>query len=77
MKVRAGFYVIERFGRGSGEISRQAGGPGQWRIEGPVPEPHLTVDTAIRYVAELRASVKDPAIRRNADNTLAALKRLR
>ena len=40
--------------------------------QGPVPEPHLTVDTAIRYATDLRASAKDAAVRTNA-----ALKRFR
>ena len=53
------------------------GGALQWRIEGPVPEPHLTVDAAIRYVTEIRADTKDAATRRNADRTLAALKHIR
>jgi hypothetical protein len=50
------------------------GGAAEWRIEGPVPEPKITVDAAIRYVTELRANAKDPVIRKNADRTLAALK---
>jgi hypothetical protein len=49
----------------------------EWRIEGLMPQPHLTVDTAIRYVTELRANAKDNTIRKNADRTLYMLKRLR
>jgi hypothetical protein len=53
------------------------GGQVEWRLEGPVPEPHLAVDAAIRYVTGVRASTKDAAIRKGADATLAALGRLR
>jgi hypothetical protein len=51
-----------------------SGGTEEWRIEGPVPRPLVTVDAAIRYVTELRANTKDVVIRKNADRTLAALK---
>jgi len=54
-------------------------GPGQtesWRIEGPVPEPRLTVAAAIRYVSEVRENTRDSNLRTNADGTLAALRRL-
>ena len=70
IKVRAGFYVVKQPGSGSGAAV-------EWKIQGPVPEPHLTVDAAIRYVAELRAGAKDVAIRRNVDKTLATLKHFR
>jgi hypothetical protein len=42
-----------------------------------VPEPHLTVDTAIRYATNLRASAEGAAVRTNADKTIAALRRFR
>lgn len=48
-----------------------------WKLDGPVPAPSVTVATAVRYVTELRDSTKDPAVRRNADRTLAILKRPR
>jgi hypothetical protein len=51
-----------------------ANGVQKWRIGGPVPEPRVTVETAIRYVTEVRAKTIDAAIKRNADRTLAALK---
>jgi hypothetical protein len=63
-----GIYVVKIQGPGGTE---------EWRIEGPVPEPHLTVDAAIRYVTKIRANTKDNTIRRNADRTLAALGRFR
>ena len=53
------------------------GGTVDWRIEGPVPEPRLGVEAAIRYVTEVRANTKDAAMRKNADQTLASLRRFR
>jgi hypothetical protein len=49
-----------------------------WQIEnmhGPALEgkPWTTVNTAIRYVLEMRAKTKDPAIQKNADATIAKL----
>ena len=35
-------------------------GVGQWRIEGPVPEPVVTVDAAIKYVTGVHMSTKYP-----------------
>jgi len=77
MKVRAGFYVIKQPGPGVADGSDRAEKPGEWRIEGSPPEPHLTVDAAIRYATRLLASAGDDAIKRNARQTLSALKRLR
>lgn len=49
----------------------------EWRIEGPVPVPRLTVESATRYVTEVRANTKDATVRKNADRTLAILKQFR
>jgi hypothetical protein len=46
-----------------------------WRITGPVPEPHMTVDAAIRYVTALRDKTTDPRIRKNAERALVGLKK--
>jgi hypothetical protein len=48
-----------------------------WKIEGPVPPPSVTVATAISYLTRLRDSTMDPAVKTNADRTLAVLKRPR
>jgi hypothetical protein len=77
MKVRAGFNVIRQSAAGSGGALSHAGGPAEWRIAESVPEPHLTVDTAIRFATKLHANARDVAIRGNADKMLAALKRFR
>jgi hypothetical protein len=50
--------------------------PAAWKIEGPLPEPLVTVDKAIRYLTELRDKSPDPVIKKNADHTLAKLKSL-
>ena len=77
IKVRAGFYVIKQPRRRSGGMPGQVEESAEWLIEGPVPEPHLTVDTAIRYVTELHENAKNSAIRKNAEKTLAVLKHFR
>jgi hypothetical protein len=48
-------------------------GPRAWQIEGPQGAPWTTVNTAIRYVLEMRAKAKDPQIKRNADDTIGQL----
>ena len=77
VKVRAGFSVVRQSAPGSGRGTTEAEAPGEWRITGPVPEPHLTVDAATRYASGLRANARDAATRKNADHMIVALKRLR
>jgi hypothetical protein len=77
LKVRAGFYVSLQSRPMPGRALSQAGQPAEWRIEGPVPEPHLTVDTAIRYAIGLREDARDSTTRKSAEATIAALKRFR
>jgi hypothetical protein len=48
-------------------------GPPAWQIEDPQGPPWTTVNTAIRYVLERRNKTTDPAVRKNADETLAKL----
>lgn len=52
-------------------------GPSRWRIEDAGPEQWVSVETAIRYVSQVRDATRDPAIKANADKTLAALTHLR
>jgi hypothetical protein len=47
-----------------------------WQIEGSPGRPWTTVNTAIRYVLEMRDITTNPLIRKNADLTLAKLKKL-
>jgi hypothetical protein len=69
-----GTMMIEAVGMYMVKISGP-GGAEEWRIDGPVPEPVVTADAAIRYITEIRANTKDAIIRKNATRTLAALRR--
>lgn len=55
---------------------REIRGPWGWKIEDRMTR-WTTVNKAIDYVAMMRQRSKDPAIRRNADKTLTALRRLK
>ncbi|MFZ0861604.1 MAG: hypothetical protein ABR881_12180 [Candidatus Sulfotelmatobacter sp.] len=51
-------------------------GPEEWKIKGPQSLRFATIPAAIKYVQEIRDQSKDPVIRENAKETIAALKRL-
>ena len=68
IKVKEDFSMVKTVGPKGAE---------EWRIEGLVPEPHFTVDAAIRYVTEVRGNTKDATTKKNADRTLAALNHFR
>lgn len=59
-----------------GAMSRPITGPPEWKIVNESPELCITINAAVRYVAEIAAKTNDPAIRKNAGNALAALKRM-
>lgn len=59
-----------------GVTEKEVGGPLAWRIENPEPLLWITVNTAIRYVKEARERTADPTLKKNADQTLAQLKKL-
>jgi len=48
-------------------------GPSRWRIDGAPDEQWVSIATAIKYVTQMRDLTPDPAIRANADKTLAIL----
>lgn len=48
----------------------------EWKIDVPQIEPRITIETAKRYIQELRNTTKDPVVRKNADQTLASLGKL-
>jgi hypothetical protein len=48
-------------------------GPAAWQIEKTSAFRWTTVNTAIRYVLEMRAKTNNPAIKKNADETLEKL----
>jgi hypothetical protein len=61
-------------------ILKQTDGGGKlpkWRIDGSPREPHISIDTAIRYVTEIRNGATNPAIVKSADQAIAALKRVK
>lgn len=49
---------------------------GEWKIEGPLQARSATIEAATKYVAEMRDRSSDPAIRKNANSTITALRRL-
>jgi hypothetical protein len=59
-----------------GKVSKKPAGGRFWQIQGSPGPPWTTVNTAIRYVLEMRDKTTDPAIKKNADQTLAKLLRL-
>jgi hypothetical protein len=67
------YWELKRDGSTGAELT----GPAEWRIASIAGGngPWITVDTAIRYVEEKRDKTSDPAIKKNADATLAALRR--
>jgi len=54
-----------------------ASGAEEWRIEGPVPDPVVTVAAAIAFVTRQRDATADAAIKANANRTLSALRHFR
>jgi hypothetical protein len=61
----------------NGQILREVIGPWEWKMQEPRMTRWTTVDQAIAYVALMRDKIDDPVIKKNADKTIAALKRLR
>jgi hypothetical protein len=56
---------------------RKMTGPMEWQIDGSPEQPWTTVNTAIRYVLEARGKIKDPVIKKNADQTITKLLELK
>jgi hypothetical protein len=48
----------------------------EWKIEDPVTGLWLDVESAVRYVADVRRGSKDPIVAKNADQTIEVLKHL-
>jgi hypothetical protein len=61
----------------SGETIREITGPWEWKIEDPQIKRWTTVDRAIAYVSTIRDNTDDPLLKKNADKTIAALRRLK
>jgi hypothetical protein len=62
---------------GSGNGAPPTASPmAEWKFEGDLHIRSATIPAAIKYVKQMRDRSTDPAIRKNADRTIAALKRL-
>jgi len=66
-------YMAVQQGAGQTELK----GPLKWRIGMDSAHPHITVETAIRYLSEKRDSASDPATRAKADETLARMNEIK
>lgn len=58
------------------KTSRTREGPPAWLVDGSPKDVLATVNATIRYVLEVKRTTKDPALRKNADETLTKLLRL-
>jgi len=59
-----------------GKTVKEVEGPWGWKIDAPRMARWTTVNRALQYVAMMRDKTDDPVIKKNADKTIAALKRL-
>jgi hypothetical protein len=80
LRVRAEFRLVRTNGLGKpvARLGAEAatGPPGAWKIETHTNEPHISVETALRYITSLRDNTTSGLIRGNADKTLLTLERL-
>jgi hypothetical protein len=60
----------------NGAPIREVDGPWEWKIETPRMARWTTVDRALEYVVMMRDKTDNPVIKKNADMTIAALKKL-
>jgi hypothetical protein len=60
----------------NGETIREVEGPWEWKIKGPRMARWTTVDRALEYVVMMSQKTDNPVIKKNADMTVAALKKL-
>jgi hypothetical protein len=66
-------YVLMYGPDGKSLVEKKPTGNSAWKIVEPAPMPWTTVNTAIRYVLEMRNKTIDPIIKKNADETLTQL----
>lgn len=60
-----------------GKSLHEVTGPSEWRIDELGGKIWLNVRTATTYVVDKRGKTNDPVVKKNADGTLAILKRLK
>jgi len=80
IKVREGYTLAlsDKYslpGRG-GKPAQEFLGPNRWKIAALPADQWITVNTAIHYVTEMRDKTTDPAVKQNANETLAKLRTL-
>jgi len=63
-------------GPGSTEGVHDVSAASEWKITRVPSEPHISLETAARYVNEMRYKSREPLVRVNAQRTLAELQRL-
>ncbi len=68
-------YLSDKFVKRSASGDREETGALRWRISSPVV-PEVDVDAALHWVAERRDKSEDPALKFNAEKTIAILKSL-
>jgi hypothetical protein len=66
-------YILMYGPDGKTLIEKKPTGNSAWTIVEPKLKPWTTVNTAIRYVLDMRDQTEDSVIRKNADETLAKL----
>jgi len=78
VKTRAFYRLVLAAPRGRSVGGNGTGvtGPPEWKIEGSEPQPLVTVSTALRYLTQMRGETRDPRATKNADRSIAALKRI-
>ena len=59
-----------------GQRSKEVTGPPEWRLENTGPAMWLNIATTIRYVMVTREKTTNPIVRKNAEETLAELRKL-
>jgi len=60
---------------GNGEPLRELTGPWEWKLADPQTKRVTTTARAIEYLSLMRDKTDDPLIKKNADKSIAALKR--
>jgi len=68
-------YLSDKFVKRSASEDKEETGALRWRISSPVV-PEVDVDAALQWVAERRDKSEDPALKYNAERTIAILKSL-
>ena len=73
LKLVAGYNLTHSQ---DGTVSKKPSGTRGWQIDDSRGIPWTTVNTAVRYVLEMRDNTANPTIKKNADETLAKLLKL-